>query len=56
MLLGGRTLAIRSAVTSRMPLPISDAEALVTIAIAEPVTAAYSCQFPALRFNACFKR
>jgi hypothetical protein len=38
--LAARTLAARSAVMSRMPLPIIDAEALVTIAMAEPVTAA----------------
>jgi hypothetical protein len=28
------------------------AEAPVTIAMAEPVTAAYTCQFPALLFSA----
>ena len=33
-------LRSRSAVMSRMPLPMMDAEALVTIAMAEPVTAA----------------
>jgi len=46
-----RTLAVRSAVMSRMPLPIMAVEAPVIIAMAEPVTAAYLCQFPALRFK-----
>jgi len=36
---------------SRMPLPIMAVEAPVIIAMAEPVTAAYLCQFPALRFK-----
>jgi hypothetical protein len=35
-----RALATRSAVTFRALLPMIDAEALVTIAMAEPVTAA----------------
>jgi hypothetical protein len=38
--LAAKTLAMGSPVTSRMPLPMMDAEALVTIAMAEPVTAA----------------
>jgi hypothetical protein len=38
--LASRTLATRSTMMSRMPLPIMEAEALVTIAMAEPVTAA----------------
>src|SRR5580658_10112561 len=38
--LASRTLATRSAMMSRMPLPIIAADALVTIAMAEPVTAA----------------
>ena len=37
---------------SRVPLPMMAAEAPVSIAMAEPVTAAYLCQFPALRFSA----
>jgi hypothetical protein len=46
------TLALGSVATSRSPLPITDTDALVAIAIAEPVTAAYFCQFPAVRFSA----
>jgi hypothetical protein len=38
--LAAKTLATGSALLSRMPLPIIDAEALVAIAMAEPVTAA----------------
>src|SRR5579863_311983 len=49
--LAARIFAIGSAVTSRILLPIMDAETPVTIAMAEPVTAAYICQFPALRFS-----
>ena len=53
--LAARTLATGSPVISRMLLLMMAAEALVTIAMAEPVTAAYSCQFPALRFSASFR-
>jgi hypothetical protein len=38
--LAAKTLAMGSARLSRMPLPIIDAEALVAIAMADPVTAA----------------
>jgi hypothetical protein len=38
--LASRTLATRSAIMFRTPLPMIAAEALVTIAMAEPVTAA----------------
>jgi hypothetical protein len=50
--LADRTLRARSAPMSRIPLPIIAAEAPVSIAMAEPVTAAYICQFPAPRFSA----
>jgi hypothetical protein len=53
--LASLTLATRSAIMSRIPLPIIAADALVTIAMAEPVTAAYICQFPAPRFSASLK-
>ncbi|HEY1182575.1 MAG TPA: hypothetical protein VGE89_00225 [Bryobacteraceae bacterium] len=38
--LAARTLAMASTVMPRTPVPITDAEALVIIAMAEPVTAA----------------
>src|ERR1700726_313331 len=44
------TLAMGSRV-HRTPLPIMDADAPVAMAMAEPLTAAYICQFPTLRFR-----
>jgi hypothetical protein len=40
---------------SKIPAPRIAADAPVAIAIAEPVTAAYNCQLPALRFRTSFK-
>src|SRR5580658_1342271 len=53
--LAAKTLAMDSAALSRTPLPMICAEALVAIAMAEPVTAAYICQFPAVRFSDSLK-
>jgi hypothetical protein len=50
--LAAKTLAAGSGVIARISLPMMAAEAPVAIAMAEPVTAAYICQFAALRLNA----
>jgi hypothetical protein len=50
--LAATTLAMASTAKSRTPVPIMAAEAPVTIAIAEPETAAYICQRPAPRLIA----